>query len=499
MNRLIKVNLMSINFSNHSLFKIAIIGRPNVGKSTLFNRLIGKKFAITDDTPGVTRDRKEARAKLGPLSFIVIDTAGLENDIDDKSLEKRMFNQTEIAVTDADLCLFMVDGKAGITPKDIIFAKWLLKKNKKVLLVINKFEGKDEEVLDRQYYQLGFKEMVAISAEAMEGFNNLYDKILPFFNEYQNNFSDLEIKQQTEELPDDGKEIIQIAVVGRPNAGKSTFLNSLIGKERLITGKEAGITRDSIAIDYQFAGQKIKLIDTAGIRKKANVNSKLEELSLGDSFRAIRFAQVVILLIDANSLLDHQDMAIAGQIISEGRAIIFAINKIDLVTIDKEVFLRQVRKQIQELLPEISGAVILGVSALNNKNVQKVIDYSLKVYQQWQSHISTSKLNMWLEEAKSKHRPNLYKGKEIKLKYITQAKRRPPTFTLFVNNDKAVSESYKRYLINSLRQAFELELTPIRLLLRKSENPFVNKNKPTKNSNRLSPLRSKRKRNYKND
>ncbi len=484
----------SLNFQNHSLFKIAIIGRPNVGKSTLFNKLAGKNFAITDDTPGVTRDRKEARAKLGPMNFIAIDTAGLENDIDDKSLEKRMVNQTEIAVIDADLCLLVVDGKIGITPKDKIFAKWLMKKNKKVLLVINKFEGKNEEILDHEYYQLGYQEMVAISAEHNEGFNNLYDKILPFFEEYNRNFSDLEIDEQLDSS--DPKDIMQIAIVGRPNAGKSTFLNSLLGEERLITGKESGITRDSIAIDYQFEGQKIKLIDTAGIRKKANIHSKLEELSAADSFRAIRFVQVAILLIDATSLLDHQDVAIASQIIAEGRAIIFAINKIDLVTIDKEVFLRQVRKQIQELLPEINGAVILGVSALNNSNVSKVISYAIKVYQQWQSHISTSKLNMWLEDAKIKHKPPLYKGKEIKLKYITQAKRRPPTFSLFVSNNKAISDSYQRYLMNSLRQFFDLELTPIRLYLRKSENPFVDKNKPTKNNKRPSPLRSKRKKTY---
>ncbi len=488
------IKTSSSNFSNHSLFKVAIIGRPNVGKSTLFNKLVGKNFAITDGTPGVTRDRKEARAKLGPMSFIAIDTAGLENDIDNKSLEKRMVDQTEIAVIDADLCLFMVDGKEGINQKDRIFAKWLLKKNKKVLLVINKFEGKNEEILDHEYYQLGYQEMVAISAEANEGFNQLYDKILPFFAEYNRNFSNLEI---TDQESADQQETIQIAIVGRPNAGKSTFLNSLLGEERLITGKESGITRDSITIDYKFEGQKIRLIDTAGIRKKANIISKLEELSAADSFRAIRFVQVAILLIDATSILDHQDVAIASQIIAEGRAIIFAINKIDLVTIDKEVFLRQVRTQIQELLPEVNGAVILGVSALNNRNIKKVMSYAIKTYQQWQSHISTSKLNMWLEDAKSKHKPPLYKGREIKLKYITEAKRRPPTFTLFVSNIKAISDSYQRYLINSLRQFFDLELTPVRLYLRKSENPFVNKNQSTKNNKRPSPLRSKRKKIYK--
>ncbi len=291
------------------MFKIAIIGRPNVGKSTLFNKLVGKSFAITDNTPGVTRDRKEARAYLGPLEFIVIDTAGLENQITEKSLEKRMMEQTEVAVSDADLCLFVVDGKEGVTLKDYHFAQWLRKLDKKTILIANKCENLNEAVFDGEYYRLGFGKPTGISAEHKLGFGDLYEKIAPESEEYEKNFAEAEIKISDE------KALLQIAIVGRPNAGKSTFLNKILGEDRMIVGPEAGITRDAIAIDHEFKGQKIRFIDTAGIRKKAKINEKLEKLSSLDSFRAIRFAQIVILLIDCNSLLDHQDAALAGEIL----------------------------------------------------------------------------------------------------------------------------------------------------------------------------------------
>ncbi|MBM3579432.1 MAG: ribosome biogenesis GTPase Der [Alphaproteobacteria bacterium] len=451
------------------MFKIAIIGRPNVGKSTLFNKLVGKSFAMTDDTPGVTRDRKEASAKLGPLEFVVIDTAGLENEIDDKSLEKRMLEQTEVAVADADLCLFVLDAKEGVTNKDFHFAQWLRKLGKKTILLTNKCENLNEEVFGSEYYKLGFGKPVGISAEHKLGFGDIYEKIAPEIEEYEKIFQQETTNYQ---LPDSD---LQIAIVGRPNAGKSTFLNKILGQERLITGPEAGITRDSIALSFEFKKKKIRLIDTAGIRKKSNIVKKLEKLSTLDSFRAIRFAQVVILLIDCNSLLDHQDVALAGEILKEGRGLVFGINKIDMVSGDKEVFLREVRKQIQSLFPEIDGAAILGVSGQTGYNVEKCLDFALKTYEQWQSYISTSKLVEWLKTAAAEHAPKLHHGKTVKLKYITQIKKRPPTFAIFTNYIKPLEGAYQRYLTNHLREYFDLKLTPIRMVFRKSKNPFEGK------------------------
>ncbi len=455
------------------MFKIAIIGRPNVGKSTLFNKLIGKSFAITDDTPGVTRDRKEAPGRLGPLEFMTIDTAGLENQITDKSLEKRMMEQTELAVSDADLCLFVVDGKDGVTKKDAHFANWLKKIDKKTILLVNKCENLNEAVLDNEYYRLGFGKPTAISAEHKLGFGDLYDKIAPEIEEYEKNFAEAAL-----EIADE-KSDLQIAIVGRPNAGKSTFLNKILGKDRLIVGPEAGITRDAIAIDHEIFGKKIRFIDTAGIRKKANITGKLEKLSSLDSFRAIRFAQVVILLIDCNSLLDHQDLALAGEIIKEGRGLVFAINKIDSIPGDKENFLREVRKQIQSVMAGAEGVPIVGVSAKTGYNLEKCLEFALQTYEQWQTYIPTNKLHDWLKHAESLHSPKLYKGKAIKLKYATQIKKRPPTFAVFTNHIKPLQGAYERYLMNSLREYFGLNLTPIRLVLRKSDNPFAEREEKT--------------------
>lgn len=491
------------------MFRIAIIGRPNVGKSTLFNKLVGKSFAITDDTPGVTRDRREAHAKLGPLEFMAIDTAGLEKQISSSSLQQRMVEQTAMAVDDADLCLFVVDGKNGIEQDDIHFANWLRKLEKKAILIANKCENFDESMnFGSDFFRLGFGSPLAISAEHKLGFGELYDKIAPEMAEYEKLFENLMDKvpegedvfledyesfkaakttaknskilaKKLAKLEAEEESRLQIAVIGRPNAGKSTFLNQILGKERFITGPEAGITRDAVSADYEILGQKIRFVDTAGIRKKSNINAKLEKLSTIDSFRAIRFAQVVILLIDANSLLDHQDMALAGQVLREGRALIFGINKIDEVSIDREVFMKQVRTQIQELLPEISGAPILPVSAKSGYNVAKILDYALKTYSQWQTYINTSKLNEWLRFCEKEHAPKLHKGRPIRLKFATQIKRRPPTFAVFTNHPTSLEGSYQRYLINSLRDYFDLGLTPIRLTFKKSENPYAEKKEKT--------------------
>lgn len=457
------------------MFKIAIIGRPNVGKSTLFNKLVGKAFAITDDLPGVTRDRKEAYAQIGPIQFLAIDTAGLENENANNSLEKRMFEQTALGVDDADLCLFVIDAKAGVTNKDFYFAEWLRKQEKKVVLVANKCENSQadaENSWGKEYFRLGFGAPIGISAEHKLGFGDLYEKIEPHYEEYEKNFSHL---QATEDEADAENADLQVAIIGRPNAGKSTLLNQILGEERLITGPEAGITRDSIAIDHVYRGKKIRFIDTAGIRKKTQITKKLEKLSTADSLRALRFAQVAILLLDANSLLDHQDMALAGEVLKEGRAIVFAINKIDMVKGDKEVFLRKVRVQLQQLFAEVDGAAILGISAKSGYHVENLLDFVLKSYEQWQKHIPTNKLNDWLRVAEANHAPKMIKGKITKLKYMTQIKKRPPTFAVFTNHLKAVEGDYQRYLVNALRQNFELQMTPIRMVVRKSENPFAPK------------------------
>lgn len=454
------------------MFKIAIIGRPNVGKSTLFNKLVGKKIAITDDAPGITRDRKESMGSLGPLQFMVIDTAGLEHKINEKSLEKRMVEQTELAVIDADLCLFVVDSKAGIINEDDYFAKWLRKIEKKTILIANKCENLNEDnFFDNEYYKLGFGKPVAVSAEHKLGFNDLYDAIAPEIEKYEENFDEAKIEDEKSDL--------QIAIVGRPNAGKSTLLNKILGYDRLIVGPEAGITRDAIAIGFEYQGTKIRFIDTAGIRKKTHIIDTVEKYSVSESFRAIRFAQVVILMIDSNSLLDHQDMALAGEILREGRGLVFAINKIDEVKGDKEVFMKKVRTQIQDLFSEVNGTAIVGISAQTGYNVEKCLQFALETYKQWQTYIPTSKLIEWLKMATLTHAPKLHKGREVKLKYATQIKKRPPTIAIFTNHIKPLEGAYQRYLSNNFRSFFNLDLTPIRIAFRKSDNPYENNKEKT--------------------
>ncbi len=460
------------------MFKIAIVGRANVGKSTLFNRLVGKSFAITNDISGVTRDRKEAFGQLGPLHFKVIDTAGIEELKQTSSLNSRMSAQSELAIAEADLCLFVVDGRVGITTQDQQLANFLRKKHNQYLLVINKMEGKDRVTIGKEFYQLGFGDPVSVSAEHQEGFIDLYDNIAPFIEKYEEKIKeDSTLIDEIEEKAD-----LQIAIVGRPNAGKSTLINRIIAQERMITGPEAGITRDSIAIDHNFQGKKIRFIDTAGIRRKALINQVLEAMAVRDSMRAVNFAQVVILLIDANIALDKQDLSIARQILQEGRVIIFAINKIDQIKGDKEQFLRDIREKLQNLFVEVAGSTIIGISAITGYNIDKMLRFALESIDQWKTYLKTAKLYEWLSEAKNQHKPKMYHGRETKIKYITQIKSNPPTFAVFTNHPDAVIGDYQRYLINKLRQDFSLNLTPIRLVIRKSENPFAIEKKDFKNS-----------------
>lgn len=451
-------------------FTVAIIGRPNVGKSTLFNRLTGKKHALVDDMPGVTRDRREGIARLASLQFKVIDTPGLE-EAEEGALERRMMQQTAQAVEESEICMMMVDGRAGVTPEDRFFANWLRKKNKAVILLVNKCEGTRGDEGVTEAFSLGFKDIVPISAEHNEGMADLYDAIAPYKEQYDQAEGELEISRRS----DDDNKYIQVAIVGRPNTGKSTFLNALYGQERVLTGPEAGITRDAIAIDWEYDGKPVRLIDTAGIRRKANVQGKLEKLSVSDSLRALRYAHVAVLMIDATMPLEKQDRTIAEMIINEGRAVVVAVNKWDLVPNPKEV-LKELEFLVEELLPDIKQVPLVTLSALKGNNVEKVMKAALGAYEVWNRRITTAKLNQWLRFVENSHLPPLGKNKRrIRLKYITQGNTRPPTFTLFINRPEDLPDSYKRYLINALRDDFKLPGVPLRLMFRKSENPYQGK------------------------
>ena len=470
-------------------FTIAIVGRPNVGKSSLFNKLVGRKIAIVNDFAGVTRDRKIESGNLGPMQFDVVDTAGLEYNLTDKQLESRMVKQTEIAVFNADLCLFMVDARVGIQPADKYFAKWLREKNMPVVLVANKSDTLNNRhiAFDTEFYKLGLGDPIPVSAEHNNGFNMLYDAIEPFYDKYQEQFK--EVNDIEEKVDIDTEEVdarkdkedreITIAIVGRPNAGKSTLINTLLQDERVVTGPEAGITRDAIAIKWKYKNKDIKLIDTAGIRKKHNIDTDLEKFAVEDSFRAIRFAQIVVMMIDAKSPFDVQDIAIANAIVNEGRGVIFAINKWDAIEEkNKQKFMNDAINLIEQKVSNVKGCPLIPISALYSKNIDKLVDSCLLVYEEWNKYIKTSDLNNWLRQIENEHTPPLFRGKSVKLKYMTQAKKRPPTFVLFTNSPERLEKtSYSKFLINRLREDFKLKNTVVRLLLRKSENPFDKKKK----------------------
>ena len=454
---------------------VAIVGRPNVGKSTLFNRLVGKRIALVHDLPGVTRDRRMGNATLYGLDFTVIDTAGLEEATGD-SMEARMRRQTEMAVAEADVVLMVIDSRAGVTPLDRHFADWMRKQPTPVVLVANKCEGKAGAPGLYECYGLGLGEPVPVSAEHGEGMVELLDALLPFAPPLPTPEVEAEIDEEAAQAEDEALQALRpltLAVVGRPNVGKSTLINRVLGEDRLLTGPEAGLTRDAITVEWQHKGRTLKLVDTAGLRKRAQISASLEKLSVSNTIEAIRMAEVVVLVMDADQILDKQDLTIARLVIDEGRALVMAINKWDSVE-DPQASLARLSDRLETSLPQARGLTTVTLSALTGKGVDRLLDAVVKVHGLWNRRISTSKLNRWLEDALSQHSPPaLSGGRRIRIRYATQVKARPPTFVLFVSKPDELPESYTRYLVNSLRETFELPGVPIRLHLRAGKNPYA--------------------------
>ncbi|MCY1706349.1 ribosome biogenesis GTPase Der [Pannonibacter sp. SL95] len=467
---------------------VAIIGRPNVGKSTLFNRLVGKRLALVDDTPGVTRDRRPGDARLGDLRFTVIDTAGLE-DADAASLEGRMRAQTEEAIAEADVVLFVIDARAGVTPLDAHFAAVARKTDTPVILLANKAEGRAGEGGLYEAFALGLGTPVAISAEHGEGLADLYEALLPYVERVEEEEQAAADEARIAiELDEEGQDLVpeepvgtrerplRVAIVGRPNAGKSTLINRMVGEERMLTGPEAGITRDSISVDWLWRDHHIKLFDTAGIRRKARVQEKLEKLSVADALRAIKFAEVVVVALDATNSFEKQDLQIIELCAREGRAIVIAINKWDLIE-DREAAWQAIRDAQDRYLNQIRGVMICTLSGLQGQGIDRLMEAVLGAYDVWNTRISTARLNRWLTGILAHHPPPAVQGRRVKLRYMTQAKTRPPHFIVFSSRPEELPESYTRYLTNNLRQKFEMPGTPIRLSYRKGDNPYAAKAK----------------------
>ncbi|RDV01857.1 ribosome biogenesis GTPase Der [Undibacter mobilis] len=449
-------------------FTVAIVGRPNVGKSTLFNRLVGRRVALVDDRPGVTRDRREGEARLGDLDFTVIDTAGFEQS-GAETLSGRMRAQTETAIAQADAVFFVMDARAGALPDDRAFAALVRKSGKPAVLIANKMEGKAGESGRLDAYSLGLGEPVALSAEHNEGMPDLYDALREALPEKTAEV--LEAKQD-----EDGPHPIRVAIVGRPNAGKSTLINRLIGEERLLTSPEAGTTRDSIAVDLDWHGEKFRLHDTAGLRRRSRVEEKLEKLSVGETLNAIRFAEVVVVLLDVDNAFEEQDQKIVDLVESEGRAVVLAVNKWDLKERNPGD-ISKLREKAREKLTQLPDVPLVAVSALTGEGLDRLMQAVIDAHAVWNRRISTSALNRWFEDATSAHPPPAVSGRRLRLNYITQVKSRPPSFVVFCTRADAVPDAYKRYLVNSLRQAFELPGTPVRLMLREKANPYEGKAK----------------------
>jgi GTPase len=451
---------------------IAIVGRPNVGKSTLFNRLIGKRLALVDDSPGVTRDRREGAASVGDFEFTAVDTAGLE-DADEASLAGRMTAQTVEAIADADALLFLIDARVGIMPDDQHFADLVRRSGKPVVLVANKAEGKEGTAGAYEAFRLGLGEPVPLSAEHGEGFADLYQALRKALGDeamFGETDEDEDELAEGEERP---RGPLAVAIVGRPNAGKSTLINRLIGEDRLLTGPEAGITRDSISVPLDWRGKDIKLVDTAGMRKKARVQDKLEKLAVSDALRSIQYAEVVVVLLDATIPFEKQDLQIADLVAREGRALVIALNKWDLIE-DRQGAIKRFREQADHLLPQVRGMPLVAVAGQTGEGIDRLMQAVMQAYDVWNKRIPTAKINRWLEGVLQQHPPPAVRGTRIKLRYMTQNKARPPSFVLFGTRTNALPESYTRYLVNGLRETFDLPGTPIRLAFREPKNPFDN-------------------------
>ena len=468
-------------------FTVAIVGRPNVGKSTLFNRLSGRKLALVDDTPGLTRDRRPGDAKLVDLKFGIIDTAGLEESAPD-TLEGRMRAQTEAAIDEADLALFVIDAKSGVTPADETLSTILRKRNKPVVLVANKSEARGAEGGLYDAFRLGLGDPCPISAEHGEGMLDLRDAIVEAIGE-DRAFASSEEEAETDVdiiPPDDADEEeepayddtkpLRIAIVGRPNAGKSTLINRFLGEDRLLTGPEAGITRDSISVEWEWQGRRIKMFDTAGMRRKARVQEKIEKLSVADGLRAIRFAEVVVIVLDAANSFEKQDLQIADLVIREGRAPVIVFNKWDMVD-DRQETLTDLREKTERLLPQVRGIQAVPISGLTGSGLDRLMQAVVETHKKWNRRISTAKLNRWLETMQVQHPPPAVSGRRLRLKYMTQIKARPPGFVISCTRPDALPASYTRYLINGLRQDFDLPGVPIRVSYRKGDNPFAPRKK----------------------
>ncbi len=470
--------------------RVAIVGRPNVGKSTLFNRLVGKRHAIVDDTPGVTRDVRVSPAQLGDLRFDLLDTAGWET-ADVARLEGRMRVFTERAVDTVDAVLFLIDARAGVLPLDEAFASWLRKRHDKVIVVANKCEGKAGQNGLAEAHALGFGQPIPVSAEHGEGLSDLHEamaKLIPAVEPEEEDDEDEEgLPSETKEKHAEAaaaaaaKRPLMLAIVGRPNVGKSTLLNRLVGEERVLTGPEAGITRDSIRVEWQWRGRKIRLIDTAGMRRRSRIDHRLESMSVADTLNAIRLADVVVVVLDAGDMLEKQDLTVAGRVIDEGRALVIAVNKTDLLTEDRSGASKAWRKlndRLEASFAQVKDVPIVGFSALNGRGVERLMPKVMETYDIWNKRIPTPQLNRWLREMEVLHPPPLSKGRRIRLRFMSQIKTRPPTFILSASQADELGKDYIRYLTNRLRDDFGMPGVPIRLNMRKAKNPYASRAKP---------------------